>query len=80
MNDFTTNTSKEVPITSYTKRGLAILYSPHVKMETARRKLRSWVKFNKKLEEELTRLGYSEYSKILSPPQVKVIFEYLGEP
>lgn len=74
------NDEPEVPVTFYSKQKLAMLYNSDVKMETARRKLRGWIKRNKDLEEELSRIGYSDRSKIFTPPEVRIIFRYLGDP
>ncbi|NDV65044.1 DUF4248 domain-containing protein [Bacteroides sp. 224] len=64
----------------YTKGELASLYLPNVSIDTARKKLRVWIKNCRDLEQKLTEIGYSPCAKLLTPAQVELIMEYLGEP
>lgn len=65
----------------YSKTELAQAYFPNtMNPDTARRNLSRWIKMNPKLMAELKEYGYYEHQKILTPMQVRIIYNYLGEP
>lgn len=59
---------------------LAILYAPGLKPHSASKRLTKWIIVNKELYDRLIRSGWIKGAHILSPLQVGVIVEYLGEP
>ena len=63
-----------------TKSELALRYLPHVTAAAARRTVREWIEKNKELKEALTKSGYTDKSRLLTPMQVQLHFDYLGEP
>jgi hypothetical protein len=67
-------------IRSYGFGELAHLYLPNILRNSATRRLRSWIRHNPKLSEELIRLGYSENTRLLTPAMVSEIISLLGEP
>lgn len=72
MNDFT--------IRSYTKKELALTYFPASAPHVAVTRLVRWINRCKPLHAALLDQGYQKTSKWLSPREVKLITEYLGEP
>ena len=63
-------------IQPYTKKELALLYFPTAEPHAAVNRLMSWVNRCKSLLDQ----GYQKTSKWLSPREVKLITEHLGEP
>lgn len=59
---------------------LAVLYAPGLKPHSASKRLSRWIMFNKKLHGRLVRSGWVKGAHVLSPMQVGIIVEYLGEP
>lgn len=59
---------------------LAVLYAPGLTPHSASRRLTQWVVMNRELYERLIRSGWIKGTRILSPLQVGIIMEYLGEP
>lgn len=68
------------PRRCYSKQELAVMFFPYTEPLSAVRHLFNWVRRNAELTERLLRSGYSTYQKVLTPAQVNLIFEYLGEP
>lgn len=68
------------PRRSYSKQQLALLYFPYTEGVSAVRHLFSWIKKNTDLFEQLKETGYYANQKVLTPAQVNLIFEHLGEP
>lgn len=66
--------------TMCSKSELALRYLPNIERRSAVNRLMQWVKHNKTLCEELDRTGYYPTQKYLSPLQVQLIIQYLGEP
>jgi len=64
----------------YGKGELASLYMPDVSVPVARNYLCSWIKHNRKLNEELVEAGYTPRAKLLTPKQIHIIYKYIGEP
>lgn len=67
-------------ITSMSKRELAKRYAPHLTEHAAVNRLMIWINRNEKLVEALMAVGYRKTLRMLSPAQVALIVEYLGEP
>ncbi len=59
---------------------LAILYAPGLTPHSASRRLTRWVIINKELYDRLIRSGWIKGTRILSPLQVAIIVDFLGEP
>lgn len=68
------------PIKQYTKKELGLMYFPDSTPETARHHLMNWIKRNCSLLDALQKAGYNAYAHDFSPRQIRLIFEYLGEP
>ena len=67
-------------IQAYTKKELALLYFPSAEPHTAVNRLMSWVKRCKPLHMALIAQGYKKTAKWLSPREVAIVVEHLGEP
>ncbi len=68
-------------IRPYRKTELAKLYFPDTsRTATAVRHLHRWMERNTELMERLQAVRYTNRCKILTPLQVRLIVEYLGEP
>jgi len=67
-------------IRTYGKGELAQLYCPNVTIGAARKKLKVWMNYYPNLMDELRSIGYSDVSRSLTPAQVKLIVDALGEP
>jgi hypothetical protein len=77
-NDDSVNT----PLRPYarTKTEMAMLYFPGLHILSARKKFMRWLMNCPDLMEELYASGYCHTQKLFNVRQVKLIFEYLGEP
>ena len=64
----------------YSKKELALLYAPDLRMEGARKRLRKWITYNPRLMRALERAGLQPRQKTLTPRQVEIVYRYLGEP
>lgn len=73
-------TEKQIIAKAYTKAELAHMYNPDMSYSSALRTLRLWIEHNKKLLQELKKLGYIPSQHIFTPKQVEIIFTYLGMP
>jgi len=62
------------------KGELAGMYMPKATVAVARAYLISWIKNNEQLKKELEEAGYTSRAKLLTPKQIEIIFNYLGEP
>lgn len=67
-------------IRAYTKKELALMYFPDSHPHTAVNHLMAWIKQCPELWKEFEKMGYNLNSKSFTPRQVRLIFEYLGEP
>ena len=67
-------------IKSYTKKELALAYSPNLTMVSALNRLATWITGNEDLLSALQRSGYSKNQRIFTSYQVRLIFGFLGEP
>lgn len=64
----------------YTKSELGLLYFPTSTPATACAHLMRWVKNCTPLYHKLCEQGYQTQQKYVTPLQVELIFQYLGEP
>jgi len=71
---------EETPIKTYSVKELAILYNPEVSPSTATRRLKRWIHGSQELMQRLQQYGWSEKSKIYTPKQTAILFEWLGYP
>ena len=65
---------------AYLKADLARLYSPNLPAGYAMCKLRSWIRRNKELHAHMYEGGEGKGDHSYTRRQVRLIFEYLGEP
>ena len=59
---------------------LAMLYYPHLSYKRAVHLFRDELRLTRGLLDALKAVGYRENQRVLTPRQVSVIEEYLGEP
>lgn len=64
----------------YGWKELSILYAPGLTPHSSSRRLTQWVVVNKELYDRLIRSGWIKGARVISPLQVGIIVEYLGEP
>lgn len=64
---------------AYGLQELAMLYFPNSTPQSASNQLKKWMK-KEKLLVKLAEAGYEPGQKILTPRQVKVIADHVGEP
>lgn len=67
-------------IQSYSKGELSQMYAPNLTPQSALNRLNEWLKKNTQLMEALTATGYYKTQRVFTTKQVRLIFEYLGEP
>ena len=67
-------------IKAYSKKELAVAYSPEVSVGTALNRLAGWIALNPYLSDELSALGYQKSQRIFTVKMVERIFHHLGEP
>lgn len=65
---------------TYRWQELAVLYAPDLTPHAASKRLTKWVLINKELYKCLIRSGWTKGSRILSPLQVGIMVDFLGEP
>ena len=63
-----------------TIKELGQMYFPNSTSKSAASQLVRWLKYNKRLWTELTETGYYSGQRLLTPRQVSLVFQYLGEP
>ncbi len=68
------------PIRAYSKGELANLYLPYLPIRSALNTWNYWIQTHPTLYARLQEVGYRKKSKFLTPVQVQVIVETLGEP
>ncbi len=68
------------PFKSYGVQELAVLYFPHITVSSASSQLKKWITKSEPLQETLCDAGYRSGQKILTPKQVRIIVDHLGEP
>lgn len=71
---------KSFEIRMYGFSELAQQYFPNIEPKSAAKNLRSWIKHSEALQEKLAKADYTVGQRILSPRQVQVLIEHLGEP
>ena len=59
---------------------LAQLYFPNISKKSASIQLSRWLKINVELNKNLSVYGFKNGQKLLTPKQVELIVNYLGEP
>ena len=64
----------------YTLRELGGMYFPTATPESQSRQLKRWISINKNLVDALNKNGYQDRQRYLTPKQVSLIFEFLGDP
>ncbi len=74
------NMDGQFKIRSYGYGELALLYFPNSTKKSASVQLRRWIKQNNKLENELIDYGFKQGQRILTPKQIKILINHLGEP
>ncbi len=67
-------------IRAYGYGELAQLYFPNVTKKSASVQLRRWILKNEFLHSKLKGNGFQSCQKILTPLQVAIVIEHLGEP
>lgn len=67
-------------IKEYGRQELASLYCPRLQPASAWKKMKQWIDDYPGLWEELRRQGYDERRRSFSPPQVRTIVRFMGEP
>ena len=65
---------------SYSMKELAGLYFPTSSPRSATTQLRRWINLNNDLTDALAQTGLTKGQRLLTPRQVALILEYLGEP
>ena len=70
----------ETPIKTYSVKELALLYSPDVSPSTATRRLKRWIHYSPELMQRLAQYGWTNQTKIYTPKQTAILFEWLGYP
>jgi hypothetical protein len=80
-----TTKNKEGPektfvLRSYGYGELALLYFPNSTKKSATTQLRRWIRRNLELRSTLAQLGFADHQRILTPRQVEVILQFVGEP
>lgn len=83
-NSVPTKTPPYTPRRTRRHRGhfglLAMLYYPHLSYKRAVHLFREELRLTRGLLDALKAVGYRENQRVLTPRQVQVIEEYLGEP
>lgn len=62
------------------KAELSAMYAPNLKPASALNRLAMWIRHNPDLVAALAETHYNVRQQIFSSKQVRLIFEYLGEP
>ena len=71
---------KEFVIRSYSYCELAMLYFPNSTKKSASAQLGRWIRGNEKLKSQLMDSGFTTGKKILTPRQVYILCQELGNP
>ena len=56
------------------------MYFPSSTPKSAAAQFKRWLKYNRRLWDELGESGYRSGQRLLTPRQVALVFRYLGEP
>lgn len=62
------------------KSELALRYMPNVQAASARRTMRAWIHNNPEFAAALEKAGYTDLAVLLTPAQVQIHYDFLGEP
>jgi hypothetical protein len=65
---------------SYGYCELALLYFPNSTKKSATTQLRRWIRRSDELLRTLKQVGFAERQRILTPRQVEVVVQFVGEP
>jgi len=71
---------KAFVLRSYGYGELALLYFTFSTKKSATTQLRRWIRRNEELLRTLNHLGFAERQRILTPRQVEVVVQFVGEP
>ena len=71
---------KEFVIRSYGYCELAMLYFPNSTKKSASAQLGRWIRQNERLRSQWLEMGFKPRKKLLTPNQVKLIVDFLGDP
>lgn len=63
-----------------TIKELGQMYFPNSTSKSAGAQFIRWIKFNQQLWLELANAGYRSGQRLMTPRQVSLIYQYLGEP
>lgn len=74
------DTEKHASTRACSKSELALRYMPNVQSSSARRTLRAWIEKNVLFKEALEKAGYTDRAVILTPAQIRIHYDFLGEP
>ena len=80
LNDTQMTKETSFKVRPMSKMELAMLYAPTLTPQGAVNRLMEWIRHNPELTESLLRTGYRKSQKLLTSLQVRIIFDYLGEP
>ena len=75
-----TTSKPPFPIRTYSKKELAVRYFPESAPAAAVKTLRRWICRCPPLLARLAAIGYDARARYLTPQQVGIIVEHLGEP
>ena len=67
-------------IRAYSKKELALRFFPDSTPETAVKHLKTMIRSNDMLWDELQAMGYNKRRKTFTPREIKAIFDWLGAP
>ena len=70
---------EKLKVRAYGLKELAVLYFPNNTSQSASNQLKRWMK-SAKLMKKLKNADYNNGQKLLTPLQVQIIVEHLGEP
>ena len=71
---------EQFKIKSYGYGELALLYFPNSTKKSASVQMRRWLRQNESLKKQLKDSGFRPGLKLLTPKQVKILVDFLGEP
>lgn len=66
--------------TTYSLKELGAMYFPNSAPRSASVQIKRWITYNKPLAQALIDAGYYNGQKILTPKQIALVFDHLGEP
>jgi hypothetical protein len=74
------NMDGQFKIRTYGYGELALLYFPNSTKKSASVQLRRWIISDNNLKTDLENSGFKKWQKLLTPKQVGIIINYIGEP